>query len=231
MCGRYSLPIKAKELEKRLNAQLLEQFKPRYNAAPSQNLPVVINSDPGSINFFQWGLVPFWANDAQVGNKLINARSETIFEKPSFRESVKKRRCLIPADGFFEWSKKGKLKLPHRIKLKNGEVFMMAGIWDSWQISDEKYLNSFSIITTEANDLISSLHERMPVILKKETERDWLKEGLENVDIQSFMKPYDSNEMEYYLVSNELNNVENDFPELIAPSEGRNPGETLSLFQ
>ena len=109
MCGRYSLSLKGEKLEKRLNAKLLEKFKPRYNAAPSQNLPVVVNSDPGHINFFQWGLVPFWANDAQIGNKLINARSETIFEKPSFRESIKKRRCLIPTDGLFECWKKGKL--------------------------------------------------------------------------------------------------------------------------
>ena len=230
MCGRYSLSLKGEKLEKRFNAKLLEKFKPRYNAAPSQNLPVITNIDPELIQFFQWGLVPFWAKDAIIGNKLINARSETLFEKPSFRESIKKRRCLIPADGFFEWKQIGSTKIPHFIHLKQKEVFSMAGIWDSWEISQGKALNSFSIITTAANNLVKSLHERMPVILQPEFEKDWLSDDLVQDDIKALLTPYEAEEMEYYAVSKELNIISNDHQQLIKPMDSSSPGETLSLF-
>jgi putative SOS response-associated peptidase YedK len=230
MCGRYSLSLKGEKLEKRFNAKLLEKFKPRYNAAPSQNLPVITNLDPESIQFYQWGLVPYWSKDALIGNKLINARSETLFEKPSFQQSIRDRRCLIPADGFFEWKKNGKTRTPHRIHLRNKKVFSMAGLWDSWEISAGKKLNSFTIITTKANSLIKELHERMPVILPPENEGSWLNEDLSREDIQALLIPFEAEQMDYYPVSTEINRVENDNLELIKPAESNPPGKSLPLF-
>ncbi len=231
MCGRYSLSINKKMLEGHFNAKLLESFKPRFNAAPSQNLPVVTNLDPKQIQFFQWGLVPFWAKDEMIGSKLINARSETLLEKPSFRDSTRKRRCLIPADGFYEWKRSGKTKTPFRIHLKDESVYSMAGLWDSWEISDDHYLNSFTIITTEANEKVGEIHDRMPVILSKDAEKAWISNDLGQDDIESLLMPYPAEEMDYYTVSTELNRVENDFPELAIPSGHEKPGQSLPLFQ
>ncbi len=231
MCGRYTLSISEKLLKDHFNAKLTESFKPRFNAAPSQNLPVVTNLDPGQIQFFQWGLVPFWAKDEMIGSKLINARSETLLEKPSFRDSARKRRCLIPADGFYEWKRSGQTKTPFRIHLKDRSVYSMAGLWDSWEISDKHYLNSFTVITTEANEKVGEIYDRMPVILPKDAEQAWLSNDLDQDNIESLLMSYPAEEMDYYAVSTELNRVENDFPELIIPSGHEKPGQSLPLFQ
>jgi putative SOS response-associated peptidase YedK len=132
MCGRFQLSVKGKHISERFNVEVFdEMYKPSFNCAPGQNLPVITNTEPGKLSFFKWGLVPFWAKDPKIGNKLINTRAETILEKPSFKAAFTRRRCLVPANGFFEWKKDTK-KIPFRVFLKNGDLFAMAGLWETW---------------------------------------------------------------------------------------------------
>ncbi|NQV03187.1 MAG: SOS response-associated peptidase, partial [Bacteroidia bacterium] len=149
MCGRYSFAIEDELIKERFGVSVRSAiYKARYNCAPSQELAIISNHDPKELQFFRWGLVPFWAKDPLIGNKLINAKAETITEKPSFRNAFRHRRCLVPADGFYEWEKNG-TKTPYRIIMKNDAPFAMGGIWEKWVSSDGEIIHSFSIITTE----------------------------------------------------------------------------------
>ncbi len=223
MCGRFQLSVKGRQISERFNVEVFdEMFSPAYNCAPSQQLPVIANKLPGELRFFRWGLIPFWAKDPRIGFKLINARAETLAEKPAFRQALRKRRCLIPANGFYEWRKSD--KTPFRIFLKNEELFAFAGIWESWKDAEGRTVHSFSIITTKANSLMESIHDRMPVILPREREQDWLKE--ENVELLTrLLRPFDSKKMEAYPVSTKVDSPKNDGPELVQPvpsgSQGR----------
>lgn len=197
-------------------------LKPRYNIAPSQNAPVVMVEGEGKrLRMMRWGLVPSWANEAAIGNRMINARSETLAEKPSFKKSLKQRRCLVLADGFYEWQapKEGKgRKTPMRILLKSREPFAFAGLWDIWKDPDGEELLSFTIITTQANDLIKGIHERMPVILAPEEEEIWLKSGPdETARLLSLLDPYPAKAMDVYEVSTAVNSPSNDRKECIEP--------------
>ncbi len=221
MCGRYSLTQGVEVLQLRF-AFMEEDFdlKPRYNIAPSQNAPVVMVEDEGRrLRMMRWGLVPSWAKEASIGNKMINARSETLAEKPSFKKSLKQRRCLVLADGFYEWQapKEGKgRKTPMRILLKSREPFAFAGLWDLWKDPDGDELLSFTIITTQANDLIKGIHERMPVILAPEEEEIWLNAGSDQTDrLLSLLDPYPAKAMDVYEVSTAVNSPSNDRPECI----------------
>lgn len=223
MCGRYSLTQGVEVLQLRF-AFMEEDFdlKPRYNIAPSQNAPVVMVEGEGRrLRMMRWGLVPSWAKEASIGNRMINARSETVAEKPSFRKSLKQRRCLVLADGFYEWRapKEGKgRKTPMRILLKSQEPFAFAGLWDSWKDPDGEELLSFTIITTQANDLVKGIHERMPVILAPEEEEVWLNAGSgETERLLSLLDPYPEKEMKVYEVSAAVNFPANDRPECIEP--------------
>jgi putative SOS response-associated peptidase YedK len=159
----------------------------------------------------RWGLIPFWAKDAKAGYKMINARAETIAEKPAFRESVLSRRCLIPADGFYEWSKKQRGKSPFCFTLTDDSVFAFAGIWDRWKNPERELVETCSIITTSANALLSDIHDRMPVILKGEDHERWLDPGFKQVDdILDLLKPYQADSMRRYCVSSRVNSVKND---------------------
>ncbi len=231
MPGRYSLSLKGEELEKRFNAKLLEEFKPRFNAAPSQDLPIITNQDKDAIQFFQWGLVPYSAGGNISKIEPLNARSETLFTKWPFKDIVRRQRCLVPADGYFEWKEIGAKKLPYRIRMTDDTVFSMAGIWESWEITEGKLLSSFAIITTEPNSLIKDLHHRMPAILQKGEEDQWLSDDLSEGGLSSLLRPFEASLMEYYLVSDQVNKVENDFAQLISPSGIAPPGESLSLFE
>ena len=153
---------------KRFQVLRAEDFRPNYNAAPTQNLPLILNSDPATISLGRWGLIPSWAKEQKIGNRMINARAETLLQKPSFRTPFRKHRCLVLADGFYEWKKTSDGKIPHRIALKDNQPFAFAGIWEMWTAPEGEEIRSFSIITTEPNQLMKPLHHRMPVILKKE---------------------------------------------------------------
>src|SRR5688572_28797440 len=170
MCGRFSLTKQEADIESRFNARFYSNdLVRRYNVAPSQLALVMTNEKPRELQLFKWGLVPSWSNDPAIGNRMINAKSETVFEKPSFKNLIRNRRCLVVSDGFYEWKTiNAKTKIPYRFCLKNEDLFTYAGIWDSWL--DKKtgeILNSFSILTTNANGLVEPLHDRMPVIIKR----------------------------------------------------------------
>ena len=201
---------------KRFKVLLTEDFRPNYNAAPTQNLPVILNSDPTTISLSRWGLIPSWAKEQKIGNRMINARAETLLQKPSFKTPFRKHRCLVLADSFYEWKKTSDGKIPHRIALKDNQPFAFAGIWEVWTNPDGQEIRSFSIITTEPNQLMKPLHHRMPVILKKENEGKWLQE-IEISEAQAMLEPYPLEDLEAYPVSTLVNSPRNNSEEVLQP--------------
>ena len=218
MCGRFSFSPLTRIIEERFDVEVDESnYKPSYNCAPSQNLAVISNFIPGKLSFFRWGLIPFWAKDPSIGNKLINARAETVIQKPSFKNSFKRKRCLVLSDGFYEWKKgEEKDKIPYRVFLKNETLFSMAGIWDTWKDAEGKPIHSFAIITTSPNNLMKNIHQRMPVILNKNDEKNWL-ENNNTDELSKLLKPYPSDEMTAYQISKLVNSPLNDSLEIIKP--------------
>lgn len=215
MCGRFSIVTSTEMLRNRFHIHTIrEPYIPRYNAAPGQRLPVIINENPLDLSFLRWGLVPFWAKDEKIGYKMINARAETIDSKPSYRTPFKKRRCLIPSDGFYEWDKKKKGKQPFHITLRSGALFSFAGLWDTWKTPEGEILQTFTIITTAPNQLLNGIHDRMPVILKQENEKAWLDQDTEKEELLSFLKPFPDGDMQMREVSPKVNSPANDDPSL-----------------
>lgn len=230
MCGRYSIFAEAKKLEKRFNAELTNDLTPHYNAAPTQTLPIITNAEgERKIEFFHWGLIPSWAENPAIGSKMLNARSETLTEKPSFKKALEKRRCLVLADGFYEWKTEGKKKQPVRTSLKSGEMFAMAGLWENWTDKETgEVIHSFTIITTEANDLLKPIHDRMPVILSPKNEEIWLDNELPTEQLLKVLKPYPADELKVENVSKSVNNAAYDDCSILLP-DAEEP-EDLKLF-
>lgn len=220
MCGRF--------VQKSLIPDILDEFDleeakiefdPSFNVAPSQSVLAIIDTGKRQLVRFQWGLIPSWAKDPAIGNQMINARSETLAEKPSFKTAFKKRRCLIIADGFFEWRKSGNAKTPVYIRLKSHRPFGMAGLYEHWKAPAGEQIDSCTIITTQANALIRNFHERMPVIIPKEKIAIWLNPTLEDPDqLKPLLEPYPATEMEAYDVSRMVNSPKNNGAELINPA-------------
>lgn len=178
MCGRYTLKSNSHAVATLCAVPDIPALKPRYNIAPTQLVPVVRAAEAGrELAMLRWGLIPSWAKDPKIAHSLINARSETAAEKPSFRTAMKRRRCLLPADGFYEWKKVGKQKLPVHIRLKTDEPFAFAGLWESWKPPEGELVETCTILTTSANDVVAPYHERMPVILPEQHFEAWLKPG------------------------------------------------------
>jgi putative SOS response-associated peptidase YedK len=216
MCGRYSFAIEDELIWERFGVSVRSAvYKARYNCAPTQNLAVISSESSDRISFYRWGLIPSWAKDPSIGNKLINARAESIIEKPSFKQAFRLRRCLVLSDGFFEW-KKSENRTPYRICLNNFVPFSMAGIWENWKNPEGEVIRSFSIITTRANSLIENIHDRMPVILKREDENKWLSSSPEE-ELMDLLQAYPSDQMIAYPVSNKVNSPVNDVPEILEP--------------
>jgi len=219
MCGRFTLTIDPTDLQDALpGLSFPETFTPRYNIAPTQPVLALPNDASRQANFYVWGLIPSWAREASIGSRLINARAETLAEKPSFRSAYKYRRCLIFADGFFEWQPLpgGKGKLPHYIHLKTGKPFAFAGLWERWQPADGSEVLSTTIITTEPNSLMAPIHARMPVILPRNAYTQWLDPAPQNpTGLQSLLRPYPAEEMEAFPVSTLVNSPGNDRPEVL----------------
>jgi putative SOS response-associated peptidase YedK len=220
MCGRFVKTSSGEELSRRFGFDDIPSgnlFEPHYNIAPSQEHPIlIVSEDHRKVSPMKWGLVPYWAKDLKIGHKMINARSEGIEEKPSFRMPLRKRRCLVIADGFYEWCKPDKkTKVPHFFKLKSGEPFAFAGLWDLWN-KDGQILKTFTIITTTPNELMKPIHNRMPVILKEADEGKWLDPEIEDPkNVLPLLKPYPSDEMECIKVSSLVNSPKNDVPDCI----------------
>ena len=215
MCGRFSFAVIAEMIEDHFHIRVdTNTYKPRYNCAPSQILSVISNKKPDELSFYRWGLIPFWAKDKSIGNKLINAKAETIDQKASFKNSFKRKRCLVLSDGFYEWKKiNSKEKVPYRIVMNDGSPFAMAGIWDSWKDESGEIIDSFAIITTEQNEVMKNIHNRMPVILKPGNEREWLEEQNPET-LKALLKPIDSEFLTAYKVSKLVNSPANDRPEV-----------------
>jgi len=222
MCGRFTLSVDPADLQEAFpEFTFPAQVAPRFNIAPSQPILVVANDGTNKADFFVWGLVPSWAKDPTIGSHLINARSETLAEKPAFRSAYKYHRCLIFADGFFEWQAQpgSKSKVPHFIQLKSEKPFAFAGLWEHWQSPDGSEIKSATIITTGPNELMVSIHNRMPVILPTEAYAQWLDPAPRNPsDLQGFLIPYPAEDMKTYPVSPAVNSPANDRPEIIFPA-------------
>jgi len=222
MCGRFTLTLEAAVLQQQRLIQVPEQWIPRYNISPSQAIAVVRDVDAPKFDMLRWGLIPFWAKSVDIGYSMINARSETIAEKPSYKQSFKSRRCLIPADGFYEWKKSPDKKVPSTpfyIKLKSEQLFFFAGLWDSWKPTDsEEARQSCTIITTTPNSLLASIHDRMPVIFDKSIAWEWLKPRPEP-ELKEMLTPFDPSLMVAYPVSRLVNSPSNDSPQCIQPVE------------
>lgn len=222
MCGRFCCACSKEKIADRLGVDVdPAQYNITYNAAPTQNLGVVTNELPTRLSSLRWGLIPNWATDKSIGAKMINARVETLHEKPSFRKLLEKRRCIIPATGFYEWKKEGTKKKPYYIHLLNLELFCFAGLWDSWTNKESgEVINSFTIITTTANSLMAPIHDRMPVILPQAFEKAWLNGEVS----QKELKPLPAEQMALYPISVHVNSVYNNDATLIREEQD------LSLF-
>jgi putative SOS response-associated peptidase YedK len=193
----------------------------RYNVAPTQSVMSIIDGPARKVELFQWGLIPSWAKEVPSGGGLINARAETIAEKPSFRHAFRSRRCLIPADGFYEWRRDGRVKIPTYVRLRSKEPFAFAGIWEKWTGPEGREIRSCTIITTEPNALMKPIHNRMPAILKPKDEQEWLAPGTSEVRrLVGMLRPYPDEEMEAYEVSRFVNAPGNDSAQCIEPAEG-----------
>jgi putative SOS response-associated peptidase YedK len=223
MCGRFTLFANYNEIIERFDIQAAiseELYHPNYNIAPSHSVLSVINdSQKNRLGYLRWGLIPSWAKDEKIGFKLINARSETLLEKPSFGDAFKKRRCLIIADSFYEWKRNDdQTKKPMRIKLKSSHLFAMAGLWERWKSPEGKVIYTCTVITTSGNEVMKDIHERMPVILKPEDEKIWLNREITDFDpLHPLLKPYPSDMMEAYEVSHLVNSPKNNSPNLLQP--------------
>jgi putative SOS response-associated peptidase YedK len=192
--------------------------QPRYNIAPSQSILVVTENSPRTLQAMQWGLIPSWAQDPGIGNRLINARAETLAEKPSFKTALVRRRCLIPADGFYEWQRIGANKQPMRIHRKDDALFGFAGLWDEWRSPEGAPLRTCTLITVAPNALMTPIHNRMPAILRPEDEAAWLAPTTRSVpDLLSLLLPYPDAELEAYAVSKAVNTPTVDDPGCILP--------------
>ncbi|MDF1512881.1 MAG: SOS response-associated peptidase [Anaerolineae bacterium] len=220
MCGRFSLWLELTDLIKAFPDFVFpNEMAPRYNIAPTQSIAVVTNNPDRNVEFFRWGLIPSWAKDPEIGSRMINARSETVNEKPSFRAAFRRRRCLILADGFYEWQKVpgSKSKTPMYIRMKNGRPFAFAGLWEIWQ-PDTTPVLSCTILTTKPNALLAPIHNRMPVILPEDHYDNWLETPeTERHALQDVLQPYDPAFMTAYPVSTVVNNPRNDVPDCVMP--------------
>ena len=216
MCGRYRLSRRKEILAEYFEADLsdFDDWQPRYNIAPTQPVPVIRQHPKGPrrvLSLMRWGLIPSWAKDMSGAASMINARSETAATKPAFGKPMKFRRCLIPADGFYEWRRTGSTKQPFCFEVNDGELFALAGLWDGWQDPSGQWIRSCSILTTTPNAVTSSVHDRMPVILQRADYDLWLDPGMTDAEeVKHLLQPCDASVMRFYPVGNRINQVAND---------------------
>ncbi len=220
MCGRFAQRTDPKRLAKQFGVEEIPELEPRYNIAPTQEiLAVRENPDGREMMFFKWGLVPSWAKDTSMGARLINARSETVSEKPAFRQAFKQRRCIIPADGFYEWQRTGGRKQPFFFQMRDESPFGFAGLWERWRGDTGNVINSCTILTTKANDVLQPVHDRMPVILHLKDYDLWLDADVRKHDlVKELLRPYPAEDMVGYPVSTSINRPHNQGANLIEPA-------------
>ena len=220
MCGRASLTVNERQLElkfgKDFYSEDLEKYIPfqNYNVAPSHQHPV-IRSGSSHFDFMRWGLVPFWAKDIKIGYRMINARIETVLEKNAYKNAMKSKRCVVPFDGFYEWAKIDGEKVPHRITLADKELFLIAGLWESWKNPEGKEILSFTLITRPPAEKIKHIHDRMPAIIIPGEEEAWLDMEISPAEALKNLRPVEDDELDFYQVSKEVGNVKNNHEGLI----------------
>jgi putative SOS response-associated peptidase YedK len=222
MCGRYSLVTSARQIKAQLGEDLIlpAELPLNYNVAPTESSLVLTDADPQQLQAYRWGLVPFWAKDVKIGSRMINARAETILEKPAFRQAVRQRRCLVLADSFYEWQRQDGRKVPFRIKRPHDELLLFAGIWESWQPpASEEPVHTFAIITCPPNAEMKPIHDRMPVVLTTPEEQGtWLDPRLSEQGITDLLHTPPDGSLEMYAVSTQVNNVRHNGPALHEPA-------------
>ena len=219
MCGRFTLVSPFVAVTERFHASAPAGLRPRYNIAPGQDILCVVAEGARRIEPLRWGLIPSWAKDPAIGNRLINARAETLAEKPSFRRAFAKRRCLVAADGFYEWRPAGKRKVPVYIFLKSRNPFGFAGLYETWRAPDGREFRTCTIVTTVANDLVRPIHDRMPVIVPEGVEDRWLDPAEGDLGrLQAILTPYPAEEMDAHDVMTVVNNASHDAPDCILPA-------------
>jgi len=218
MCGRFSLGSPESELYEEFGLLPPDDYRPRYNIAPSQDvLAVAGTGDAARLGRLRWGLVPAWAKDPSIGNRMINARAETLAEKPSFRDAFRRRRCLVLADGWYEWRREGSRKTPMRITLRSGRPFAFAGIWERWSPADAEPLLTCAIVTRAAVPAVAPVHDRMPLVLGPEERRHWLDPEADSAALQQLLRDEPAADLVAYEVSTRVNSPRNDDPECIEP--------------
>lgn len=231
MIDRYSLTASTDVIRERFAADVLNRIDPKYNAAPTHLLPVITQSAPQGVSTYYWGTSPAWAKNKTVSEKLINVRAEQIPDKASFKKALARKRCIVPADGFFAWKKAGKkTMIPYRFVTRNQQVFSFAGLWDEYEDTDGNEFHTFMIITVPANELVSSVCERMPVILDPSTEAIWLNGNSSEDELLSLLKSYPSSDVSLYPVSSRILNTEANLPSLITPTPPADQFGNLTLF-
>jgi putative SOS response-associated peptidase YedK len=236
MCGRSSLTVTEKELEKKFGSTFysdeLERYNPlpNYNVAPTHMLPVIPLEDPDHFRIFRWGLVPFWAKDLSIGAKMINARVETLTQKPAFKKLLESKRCIVPLDGYYEWIRNGKLRIPYRILLKDKSVFGVAGLHETWKSPSGETVQSFTIITKAPVESVAFIHDRMPAILPPGREFEWLATDLPASNLLDFLYDFPDDAIDFYRVSDLVNKVSNNNPDLLKPFVETDANDQLSLF-
>ena len=213
MCGRFSFSLSKEKVEQAFQIKLSQEIQPSYNIAPTHLSHIITNEHPNHLQLFHWGLIPHWTKDAKLTGKLINARSESISSKPSFRIPIRKKRCLVLADSFYEWKIYGQKKMPYRIMMQDNDLMVMAGIWDVWQ-QGNMLVKSFSILTTLPNKEMELVHNRMPVIFPtKELQDQWMSD-IPLSEVLEMLQPISDNSLRVYRVSDKLNSVRVNIPEL-----------------
>lgn len=215
MCGRYTISTPAEKLAQLFDVEVPPEYQPRYNAAPTQWLPVISNHQKRKISLYSWGILPRWAQEKGSSQRLINARAETVAEKATFKNSFKKRRCLVVADGYYEWKKMNNKKIPHRILLDKEQPFTFAGLWDTFEGESGEEVSAFAIITVTASPSVADIHDRMPAILDKDTADFWLSDSEDYEGLEDVLRPYPGEHLKAYAVSTQVNSVKNDQESLI----------------
>jgi putative SOS response-associated peptidase YedK len=220
MCGRFVQKAERKIITEEFYVrEFIDEVVTSYNVAPGQNAGIIINRGNNVYVQYRWGLVPSWAKDPQIGNKMINARAETVAQKPSFKSAFRNRRCLVPVDGFYEWKRTGGYKIPYFIHHRSKKPFSLAGLWETWKGPEGSPRSTFTIITTDANAALHPIHERMPVVIPAEKRLFWLDSAADIQNLETLLVPFNSSELFFHEVSRLVNSPDNNSPQCIVPVE------------
>lgn len=231
MIDRYSITASASQVSERFSVDVPDFYKAHYNASPTHLLPVITSATPQGLSNFYWGTAPGWANNKTVSEKIINARAEEFTDKASLKRALKKNRCLVPADGFYGWKKVGKkTSIPYRFVLKSRELFSFPGIWEEFEDTDGNQIQTFSIVTRQADHIVEAIQERMPLIFTREAEQHWLDKDSTEETLLSIISSTESSELDYYPVSPRISQQEVDVPSLIVPTPPSDQHGNLTLF-